>query len=401
MSGPAQWRPAWAEIDLDAVRHNTAVLRQLVAPAGLCAVVKADAYGHGATAVARAVLDSGAAALAVAQVDEGLELVEAGITGRPILLLSEPPDEAWEAVVAARLVATVATRHGLTRVSAAAQRLRTTAQVQLKVDTGMHRVGVAPEELAALAAEVAADPALELGGIWTHLAVADGGSEPDRQFTEAQLARFDAVTAGLRVPMRHAANSAGAIVYPQARYDMVRCGLALYGVLPGQAVVSAFMAQTAEPLRPVLSLHSRVSALRRLPAGARPSYGRLRPLAAESVVATVPIGYADGLPRALLGAGYEVLIGGRRYPLAGAVTMDQIVVDCGSDATVAVGDPVVLLGRQGDAEITVDEWAARLGTINYEVLCGIGPRVPRVPAGEPLPRHPVTTAPPLELDGER
>ena len=191
-------------------------------------------------------------------------------------------------------------------------------------------------------------------GLWTHLAVADGGSAEDRAFTAAQLDRFDAVAAdlaasGRRPGLLHAANSAAAIAWPRARYDLVRCGIALYGYLPSPSVAEAFSAAVGgEALRPAMALRARVSAVRRLAAGERPSYGRLRPLPARSVVATVPIGYADGVPRALFGAGFSVLIGGRRCPLAGMVTMDQIMVDCGPDAVVAPGDEVTLLGRQGD-----------------------------------------------------
>jgi alanine racemase len=236
---------------------------------------------------------------------------------------------------------------------------------------------VSAESVDELVRAVREDEHLVLEGVYTHLAVADGGSDEDRAFTAGQLASYDALCSALPTVRRHAANTAGAVAHPGARYDMVRCGIALYGELPGDFVRDAYVAAGAEPLRPVLSLHSRVSAVRRLPAGTRPSYGRLRPLPAAANVATVPIGYADGLPRALLDGGYEVLIGGVRRPLAGAVTMDQIVVDCGDD-DVAPGDPVVLLGSQGDQTVDAAEWAARLGTISYEVLCGIGPRVPRV-----------------------
>ena len=167
---------------------------------------------------------------------------------------------------------------------------------------------------------------------------------------------------------------------------MVRCGIGLYGCLPGPAVTAALSAGTSgATLRPALSLRARVVSVRTLEEGARPSYGRLRPLPRRSVVATVPLGYADGVPRALFAQGYSVLIGGRRRPLAGMVTMDQIVVDCGDDSSVRPGDEVVLLGRQGDEEITADEWAGLLGTISYEVLCGIGPRVPRVVVNAPEP----------------
>jgi alanine racemase len=247
----------------------------------------------------------------------------------------------------------------------------------------MHRLGAAEREVPEVAAAVAADPILRLEGLWTHLAVADGVGAEDREFTLRQLGRFDAVRARLAAdghapPVLHAANSAAAIAWPEARYNLVRCGISVYGELPAPALAPALRAAAgARALRPVMSLHGRVAAVRELDAGERPSYGRLRPLPERSVVATVPLGYADGLPRALFDAGHAVLIGGRRCPLAGMVTMDQIVVDCGPGSPVAPGDEVVLLGRQGEEEITAGEWADRLGTIAYEVLCGIGPRVPR------------------------
>ena len=173
-------------------------------------------------------------------------------------------------------------------------------------------------------------------------------------------------------------------MFPQARLDMVRCGLGLYGYLPGPAVLDAFAAQAVgEALRPAMALKAQVVAVRTLDAGERPSYGRLRPLPERSVVATVPIGYADGVPRALFTGGYDVLIGGVRRPLAGMVTMDQIVVDCGADDSVRPGDEVVLLGRQGDETITADDWADLLGTISYEVVCGVGPRMPRILVNRP------------------
>ena len=374
-------RPAWAEVDLSAVRHNVGVLRACAAPAAVCAVVKAGAYGHGAVPVARAALEGGAAGLAVALVDEGVELREAGI-GAPVLVLSEPPDTAAEVVVTAGLTPTVATPGTVRALGAAARRAGTRLAVHMKVDTGMHRVGVAPEAAAALAAAVAEEPALRLEGVFTHLAVADGTGPEERSFTAGQLERFDAVVAGLgaRPQVLHAANTAGAVAWPGARYDMVRCGIGIYGLAPSPVFVEGSSGRVAEvlaQLRPALSLSARVSAVRELGPGARPSYGRLRPLPDRAVVATVPLGYADGVPRALFGAGCTVLVGGRRRPLAGMVTMDQIVVDCGPDAAVAVGDEVVLIGDQGGEAIAVSEWARMLGTVDYEVVCGIGARVAR------------------------
>jgi alanine racemase len=253
----------------------------------------------------------------------------------------------------------------------------------------MHRVGAAPSELPSIAATVAGEPMLRLEGVWTHLPVADTEDDEARAYTEAQLERFehllaDLRAAGIAVPMAHAANTAGAVAFPQARHQLVRCGLGIYGYLPGDAVREAFDAQAGGArLVPAMSLKARVVAVRQLEKGERPSYGRLRALPDRSFVATVPIGYADGVPRALFGAGYEVLIGGVRRPLAGMVTMDQIVVDCGADGSVRPGDEVVLLGRQGDEVITADDWATLLHTISYEVVCGVGPRMPRVLVNRP------------------
>jgi alanine racemase len=381
-------RPAWAQIDLGAIAHNARVLSRLVYPARLCAVVKAHGYGHGATAVARAAMAGGARGLAVALVDEGVELRQHDVHG-PILLLSECAGDAVDAAMAYGLTPTVYTAEGIAQFARAARSLGRRTSVHLKVDTGMHRVGAAPADVPALARDLADDPLLGLEGLWTHFPVADGDSAEDRAFTLGQLALFDGVIADLaRIDVHpdviHTANTAGAIVFPQSRYGMVRCGIGLYGYLPGAAVGAAFSAAAGgEKLRPALSLRARVVSVRTLAEGERPSYGRMRALPQRSVVATVPIGYADGVPRALFSRGACVLIGGRRRPLAGMVTMDQIVVDCEEDASVKPGDEVVLLGRQGEEEITADEWAELLGTISYEILCGIGPRVPRVVINAP------------------
>ncbi len=377
-----RFRPVWAEVDLGALRHNVALLRRVAAPAALCVVVKADAYGHGATAVAAAAVEAGADRLAVALVEEGVELREAGITA-PILLLSEPPAGAHAATVAATLTPTLYTKDGIAEAAAAAATAGVRHDVHLKVDTGMHRVGADLNAVPGLAAAIDRSPALRLEGFWTHLAVADGASTEDHAFTARQLDRFAAAASalsesGVRPPVLHAANSAGAIAWPAARFDLVRCGIAVYGELPSRPVGEALAAMGEPLLRPVLSLKARVSAVRELDAGERPSYGRLRPLPARSTVATIPAGYADGVPRALFAAGGSVLIGGRRCPLAGMVTMDQILVDCGPDAPVRPGDEAVLIGCQGREQITASEWADCLGTISYEVLCAIGPRVPRL-----------------------
>jgi alanine racemase len=365
-------RRAWAEVDLAAIRHNAALLAELVAPARLCAVVKAGAYGHGAVAVAMAALEGGATWLAVALVEEGAVLRGHGIDA-PILLLSEPPPASMDDVVALRLTPTLYTLDG---VEAAAKAVAggSPLDVHVKVDTGMHRVGAGAEGALAVAQAVAARPELRFGGVWTHFAVAD---EPENPFTATQCARFDEVVARLpaRPALVHACNSAGALAHPGAHHDMVRCGIALYGVAPSPALAAV---RAVEGLRPALSLRARVAYVREVAGGEAVSYGLRRPLARASHVATVPVGYADGVPWRLGVAGGEVLIGGRRRPLAGSVTMDQIMVDCGDDAGVLPGDEVVLIGRQGTEQVTAWDWATLVGTIAYEVLCGIGPRVPKI-----------------------
>ena len=374
----ASFRPAWAEVDLSAIAHNASVLAAMVSPAEMCAVVKAGGYGHGAVEVARAALQGGAARLAVALVEEGCELRRAGIDA-PVLILSEPPLDSMPQVVEAALTPTIYTRAGLDAVSAAAAAGAATARsgqplpVHVKVDTGMHRVGAAPARAVQLAAAVAADPHLELEGFWTHFAVAD---EPDNPYTAGQLAAFeraseDLARTGVRPALRHAANSGGALFHPGAHFDMVRCGISLYGLAPAE------VGGIDVDLRPAMSLKARVSFVKTLGAGERISYGLRYRLERDSVIATVPLGYADGVTRSLSARGGHVLIGGRRCPMAGTVTMDQLMVDCGPGADVAAGDEAVLIGSQGDEVITAWDWARATGTIAYEVVCGIGARVPR------------------------
>ena len=384
-------RPAWAEIDLAAVTHNARVLSNLVRPARLCAVVKAQGYGHGAVAVARAALAGGALGLAVALVDEGVELRLHKVHG-PILLLSECGPEAVDAAMAYGLTPTVYSAEGIGQFAQAARMLGQRTSVHIKVDTGMHRVGAAPAEVPALLRAIADDPLLRFEGLWTHFPVADGESAEDRSFTLRQLALFNGAIdemarEDIHPDVIHAANTAGAILYPQARYGMVRCGIGLYGYLPGAAVDAAFAAASGgEVLRPALSLAG-PGGLGAVPwprengppTGAS---GRCRsdPWWPRCLSAT-PTG-CRGRSSPQAPACSSAGSGGR---LAGMVTMDQIMVDCEEDGSVRPGDEVVLLGRQGDEEITADEWADLLGTISYEILCGIGPRVPRVVVNAPEP----------------
>ncbi|HSH23865.1 MAG TPA: alanine racemase [Acidimicrobiales bacterium] len=369
-------RPAWVEVDLQAVVANVAALGALAAPAALCAVVKADAYGHGSVPVALTALGAGATWLGVAMAAEGAVLRAAGIDA-PIIVLSEPSPEEVADVVALGLRPTV---YRLDTVAALADAVATAGvtpvPVHLKVDTGMRRVGADPSDVPALALAIQHRPELELEAVWTHCAVAD---EPGHPFTGTQARRLDAVLAdlaasGVDAPMVHAANSAATIDQPGLHHDLVRCGITVYGLDPSPALHGRLA------LRAALALKARVGMVKVVRAGEAVSYGLRRPLAVDSVVATVPLGYADGVPRRLSEVGGHVLLGGRRCPMVGTITMDQLLVDCGPAATaptVTPGDEVVLIGEQHGQRIGADEWAARLGTISYEVVCAISPRVPR------------------------
>lgn len=353
-------RPTYVEIDLGAVAHNVSALKSLIAPSAVCTVVKADAYGHGDVPVATTALEAGAEWLAVALVEEGVRLREAGV-GAPILVLSEPPPSAATDLARWELTPTVYSAPFVRALEATG----VSHDVHLKVDTGMHRVGAAPDTVDDLVAGIGNSSRLSLAAMWTHFAVAD--EDPD--YTNVQIQVFDDV-AGRHTPAQtHLANTAGAILFSEARRSMCRIGLGTYGLHPCPET------RTVIDLRPAMRLVTHVSHVQRLAAGERPSYGRVRSLERPSTVVTAPVGYADGVTRALTRDGHA-LIGGQRHPLAGTVTMDQIVIDVG-DAMPEVGDEVVLIGGQGEAEIGADEWAGALGTISYEVVCSIGPRVPR------------------------
>jgi alanine racemase len=364
-------RPTWADIDLAAVEHNVAELRRAADPALLCVVVKAEGYGHGAVPVARAAVDAGAQWLAVALVEEGRRLREAGIRA-PILVLSEPRPLEMVEVVAYGLHPTVYSGEGLAAAAAAAIQYDKVLPVHLKVDTGMRRVGVETSAALAMARAIVDKPSLDLEGVWTHCAVADQLDDP---FTSLQLDRYEAVlaeleAAGIDPGIRHAANSAVTLGHPRGRYDLVRCGIAAYGVAPGPLLADA------ADLRPVMKVRSEVSFVKEIDAGERVSYGLAWEAPSRTRLATVPIGYADGIRRRAGSAGAEVLIRGRRHPIVGNVTMDQLLVDCG-DRDVRAGDEVVFVGAQGHDEITVAEWAGWLDTIAYEVVCDIESRVVR------------------------
>jgi len=373
-------RPAYVEVSSSAMAHNISVLRTLVSDAKICAVVKANGYGHGAVVAARAALAGGADSLAVAIVDEGIELRENGFTTE-ILVLAEIDGAALPVALQYGLTLTIGSLAGAKETVSAASKVGGAHKVHLKVDTGMERMGVLPHEAAEAIKLLNESEHIEVEGIFTHFPVADGASDDDRAFTQAQIDLFNGIVeelteANLCPPVRHLSNSAGSIAYPEARQSLVRAGLALYGYAPSEWLVGK-LAANGLSLKPVMTIRAQVSAVRRVPAGARPSYGRRRAVDKESVIATVPFGYADGFPRRFFEAGAEVLIRGKRYPLAGMVTMDQLLIDCGQDE-IERGDEVILMGSQGTDFISTEEWAERLGTITWEVMCGIGARLPRV-----------------------
>lgn len=384
-----QSRPAWIEVDMGILRQNFRAIRALV-PAGikLAAVVKANAYGHGAVPVAKALLAEGADRLAVATLGEALELRAAGVTA-DIMLLGYTGEPGLELGVAQDLILPVYSYEMGEALSRAAVKLGRRARVQLVADTGMGRIGWQTgehgehgehsehnKELAASVAEavaVAALPGLELDGLFSHFAAAD---EQDLTYAEAQLAAYLRFTealaeAGVRLPLRNLANSAGLMELAGARLDMVRAGIILYGYYP-----SAEVHQERLALTPALSIKARLTCVKRVAAGTAISYGCTFVTKRPSIIATVPVGYADGWRRALSNRG-QVLLGGRRVPIVGRVCMDQFMVDATEVPEAAVGDEVVLLGRQGGEQIDAEELAARLDTISYEVLSALLPRLPR------------------------
>lgn len=361
----SRFRATVVEVDLDAVRHN---LRALTPPGSqVMAVVKSDAYGHGAVPVARAALGAGATWLGVALVEEGIALRDAGIDA-PILVLSEFPRGSEKDALASGLTPTVYSEAGVAAVAEAAKAVGRPTAVHLKVDTGMHRVGLWPPEAAPELAGRIIDADLTLEGLWTHFASAESDDHMTREQLDRLLRAAAAVrAAGIEPTLLHAANSAATIRFPESHLDLVRPGAAMYGLAAGPGLDAG--------LRPALGWRSAVAMVKRLPAGERISYGQTYALERDTTVATVPVGYEDGYSR-LLSNRAEVLIRGVRRRVAGTVTMDQIVVDCGDDE-VAVGDDVVLLGAQGDERITAEELAGHVGTIGYEIVCAISDRVPR------------------------
>lgn len=365
-------RWAWVEVDLSAISHNVAALSALTAPGTrFMAVVKADGYGHGAEQVARAALSAGATDLGVATLAEAIELREAGIAA-PILLFSEPGDDAAGELLDHRIVATVSTREFAGALGRVAAARGTSASYHLKIDTGMNRIGVRADDAAEFAAMLKEFPGLRLEGVYTHFATADVPGDWDAQ---AQLKRFAEVlaqmkTEGVDPGLVHAANSPATILYPEAHFDMVRCGIALYGLHPSDAT------RERVTLRPAMSVKARATLVKRIGTGEGVSYGLTWRAASPATIATVPLGYADGVHRVLSNR-MSVLGGGGRLEQVGRVCMDQFMVEVPRGSTLGRGDELVLVGEQSGSRIEMDELADAAGTINYEMACAFGMRLER------------------------
>ncbi len=368
-------RPTRAEIDLGAIEHNLGELRRLLGPdVRIMAVVKADGYGHGAVEVARVALEAGASWLGVAFIDEGAALRREGITA-PILLLGHTDPADTPLLFEYCLRPTICDLKTAQLFNEEFLSLGRSWPVHLKIDTGMGRIGVAAAESGELITALSHLPGLELEGIFTHLSSAD--DEEGAAFTAGQLRLFENAAAGARergvtVPLYHAANSAAALLYPQSRYNLVRIGIALYGYYPSPWVQQ----QTAARLQPAMSLKSKIVFLKEVPPRTPLSYGRTYHTADSATIATVPVGYGDGYHRGLSNCG-RVLVRGQRAPVVGRICMDQTMIDVSRIKGAAPGDEVILYGGRGPERIAVEEVAGLLGTINYELLCSIGKRVPR------------------------
>lgn len=379
-----------ARVDLGAIRSNLARMRALAGSADVMVVVKADAYGHGMIPVARTVRQQGTAWLGVALPSEALVLRAAGDTGRILAWLWTPGDAAVGACVRQGVDLSVSSRWALAEVVEAARRSGERARVHIKVDTGLIRNGAGPDELPLLLAqarEAVEANLIEVVGIWSHLA---DGDTPDAVSVTHQRRRFEdalaqAAAEGIHPSIRHLSNSGAVFAHPDCRYDLVRSGIAVYGLSPAPVLG----ASSDLGLVPAMTLVAELAHVKRIDPGTAVSYGWRWAAPTTTTVGLLPVGYADGLPRSAgapaATAPVEVTVGGRRVPIVGTVAMDQCVLDLGPDATNVAGDEAVLFGPGRRGEATADEWAATMGTIGYEIVTRIGPRVPREHVGEEAP----------------
>jgi alanine racemase len=366
-------RWAWAEIDLAAIAHNVRALKGLTAPGTLfMAVVKADGYGHGAERVAHQALFAGADRLGVATVAEALALRAAGIAA-PLMLLSEPPQSAIPELLDHRITPTVTNRSFAVALGQQASAKGTTAAYHLKIDTGMNRIGVLAEDAGDFCASLAGFPGLRIEGTYTHFATADvpGDWDVQRQLQRFTRALDDMRTEGVDPGVVHAANSPATILVPESHFDMVRCGIALYGLHPSAHT------RARVDLRPAMAVKARTSLVKRIGMGEGVSYGLTYHAAAPTTIATLPLGYADGVHR-LASNRMEVLVCGERVPQVGRVCMDQFMVEIPKRLSVEQGEEFVLVGEQGSEAILLDELAEHAETINYELACAFGARLERI-----------------------
>ena len=365
-------RLTWAEIDLGAMAHNVRELRKRIGPeVRILGVVKDDGYGHGAVPVARTALEAGVGYLGVSGPDEGRELREAGLKAPILIFGAGRPEEAGE-IVEHNLTATLCTDEFAASLARSGRERGQKAKVHLKVDTGMGRIGVHFEEAADFVRRWAGEKNLEIAGIYTHFPSAE---EEDKTFSRIQIARFKEVIArlgeeGINIPLKHLANSAAILNLPESYFDLVRPGLIIYGLYPGPAMRKEIN------LRPALSLKTKIVYLKRTPPGISISYGRTYITGQETMIATLPVGYGDGYSRFLSNKG-EVLVKGKRAPIRGRVCMDQTMIEVGHLPGVRVGDEVVLIGKQGKENISVEEIAEKIATVPHEIVCRLAKRVPR------------------------
>jgi alanine racemase len=363
---------SWAEIDLRALRYNFRQIKKRL-PRGvkILAAVKANAYGHGLVEVARVLEKCGADYLGVAFPQEGMDLRRAGIKV-PVLIFGQGLASQAKEIVKYNLTASISHPDMARAISKAASSSHKTARIHLKVDTGMGRLGVKEAEIISLAKAAFRLPGLKIEGIFTHFPSAD---EEEKSFTQNQIRRFQKIITHLQeegcdIPIRSAANSAAIINFPESFFNMVRPGLMLYGLYPSAAVRGQI------GLRPVLSLKTRITLVKDVPAGTPVSYGRTYVTKSATRIGILPIGYADGYSRHLSNKG-EVLVQGRRFNVIGRICMDHTIIDC-QDTRIKIGDQVTLIGRSGKEIITAEEVAEKMGTISYEVVSRLGPRVPRI-----------------------
>jgi alanine racemase len=367
---------AWAEIDLDAIAHNVREIKGLLKEnVEMMGVVKADAYGHGVLEVVRTLLDNGVTQLAVSMLDEAVQIRQLGIRV-PILILSYTDPVRAEEIVLNDLMQTIYSLELAEALSAAAVRLDRQVKVHVKADTGMTRIGFMPGQNAVeKIVAISRLPGLVIEGVFTHFASAD---EYERDYTIMQYERFiklcgELEAAGVHIPVKHACNSAGTIQYPDMHLDLVRPGIILYGLYPSSEVDKSIIR-----LKPAMTFKANVILVKDVEPDTCISYGRIFRTARKSRIATIPVGYADGYTRLLSNKG-RVLVNGEYAPIVGRICMDQCMIDVTDlKHDVRVGDEVVLFGCQGDACISVDEVAAEIGTLNYEIVCIIGKRIPRV-----------------------